>query len=98
MGRRRGLGRTGARSGNRAQPAHSAIGEPSGSDRLNLWDRPRSQPPSFEQLDQNHDGKLGRDEIDELDWERLQGADVNHDGVITRAEYDAARARQSGSH
>jgi hypothetical protein len=51
-------------------------------------------PPSFETLDANRDGSLGRHETLEepLLWAAFRGADSNGDGVLERHEFDEEMA------
>ena len=59
--------------------------------------RGHRQPPTFEQLDTNHDGKIVASEVPERAWQRLSRADSNKDNAVSRAEFDAAiAARQAG--
>ena len=52
---------------------------------------PVEERAPFDHLDQNHDGELTPDELDESHWKRISLADADGTGVVTKEEVRAAR-------
>ena len=52
----------------------------------------RTEQVTFEQADKNHDGKVDRDEAEDIDGFNFTAADADDDRWISRAEFQTAMA------
>jgi Ca2+-binding EF-hand superfamily protein len=66
------------------QPSSQATPAPRGGD--------RTEQVSFDKADKNSDGKVSREEGNDVDGFDFSRADTNSDGSLTRQEYQAAMA------
>jgi hypothetical protein len=66
------------------QPSSEASRAPRGGD--------RTEQVSFDKADKNSDGKVSRDEANDIDGFDFSRADTNNDASLSRQEYQAAMA------
>lgn len=52
----------------------------------------RTEQVQFDRADKNADGRVSREEANDIDGFDFSRADTNNDGSLTRREYDAAMA------
>jgi hypothetical protein len=52
----------------------------------------RAEHVTFEQADKNHDGKIDRDEAEDIDGFNFTAADADDDRSVSRGEFQTAMA------